>query len=304
MLAKLRQFDPPGVFASDLADCLGLQLADSGRLDGPMTILLRHLDLLAAGERKSLMKLCGVDAARLEAMIDVLRRLDPRPGLAFDRGAIVAAIPDVIIERGANGGWSIELVGEPRLLLSDHPASGTGDTAATSYLKERRSAARWLLRALDKRSETLLQVVHEIVAAPGRFPGRRCRRAEAPVAPRRSRASWSFTKAPSAARSATNMRPRRAGSSALASFFAGRLAAKAESAGHAPAAVRATLQRLIAGEPAGQPISDAALARRLRAEGIEVARRTIAKYRQMLRIPAASQRRTQKPLQSADRRPT
>ncbi len=303
VLAKLRQFDPPGVFASDLADCLGLQLADSGRLDGPMTLLLRHLDLLAAGERRSLMKICGVDAARLEAMIGVLRRLDPRPGLAFERGAIAAAIPDVIVERSANGGWSIELVGEPRLLFSDHPASNARDPAAASYLKERRSAARWLLRALDKRSETLLQVVHEIVARQGEF----LEGGAAALKPlsRRQIARKLELHESTIGRAIGNKyaaTPR--GVVALAGFFAGRLAGKSESSGHAPAAVRARLQRLIAGEPAGQPISDEALAGRLRGEGIEVARRTIAKYRQMLRIPAANQRRARKPLQSADRRPT
>ena len=80
ILARLQQFDPPGVFARDLGECLALQLADRGRLDGPMTVLLQHLDLLAAGDRKALMARCGVDAVRLSAMIDELRRLDPRPG--------------------------------------------------------------------------------------------------------------------------------------------------------------------------------------------------------------------------------
>ena len=295
ILARLQQFDPPGVFARDLGECLALQLADRGRLDGPMTKLLQHLDLLAAGDRKALMAHCGVDAARLGAMIGELRRLDPRPGLAFDQAIVAAIVPDLSIEPAPGGGWSVELSSEPQLTLSDrHPLPRPGDTATQDYLKERRAAARWLLRALDRRSETLLRVAHEIVVRQADFLKGGVA-ALKPLSRRQVARKLDLHESTVSRATANKYATTPRGVVALSDFFAGRLAAK-EGADHAPAAVRARLQRLIAAEPAAKPVSDEALARMLRDEGIDVARRTVAKYREMLRIPPSSRRRGQKAL--------
>lgn len=305
ILARLRQFDPPGVFARDLADCLALQLAERGRLDASMRILLEHLDLLAAGERKALMKRCAVDAARLDVMIAELRRLDPRPGLAFDRASLPSIVPDLTIERAQGGsGWSIELSGEPRLALNErYPVPASLDAASARYVKERLSAAQWLLRALDRRSETLLRVVHEIVLRQGDFLDHGVP-ALKPLSRRQIAHRLDLHESTVSRAIANKYAGTPRGIVALADFFAVPLHAANEERSHAPAAVRARLRRLIGGEPAGDPISDEALVQKLASEGIVLARRTVAKYRSMLKIAPAAARRREKTLSSPGRRST
>ncbi len=226
ILTRLQQFDPPGVFARDLGECLALQLADRGRLDGPMTKLLQHLDLLAADDRKTLMARCGVDAGRLVAMIGELRRLDPRPGLVFDQAVLGAIVPDLTIEPATGGGWSIELSSEPQLTLSErHPLPRSGDTAAQDYLKERRAAARWLLRALDRRSETLLRVTHEIVVRQAGFLKGGVA-ALKPLSRRQIARKLDLHESTVSRATANKYAATPRGVVALSDFFAGRLAAK------------------------------------------------------------------------------
>jgi RNA polymerase sigma-54 factor len=297
VLARLQEFDPPGVGARSLAECLALQLADRGRLDGPMRALLAHLELLAKGDRAALMQRCGVDAARLAALTAELRRLDPRPGLALDSSAAVAVTPDIVVERGPDGAWQVELNDAtlPRLALNEGYSVGKGDTAAKAYLRERRAEAHWLLRALDRRAKTLLRVAGEIVRRQQRFldggPG------ELQPLSRREIAALLGLHESTVGRATSNKyaeTPR--GVLALTDFFGGRLAERPEDAGHAPAAVRARLRRLIEAEAVGRPLSDGRLAELLRADGVAVARRTVAKYREMLRIPPSFQRRRAKAL--------
>jgi RNA polymerase sigma-54 factor len=291
VLARLQEFDPPGVGARNLTECLTLQLADRGRLDAPMQTLLGHLDLFANGDRATLMQRCGIDAGRLAAMIAELRRLDPRPGLAFDGAAAVAVTPDIVIERGPDGAWRVDLNDEslPRLALNEGYSVG-GDPAARAYLRERRAAAHWLLRALDRRAETLLRVAGEIVRRQQGFleggPG------ELQPLSRREVAGLLGLHESTVGRATSNKyaeTPR--GVLALADFFGGRLAERAEDAGHAPAAVRARLRRLIEAETAGRPLSDGRLAELLRADGIAIARRTVAKYREVLGVLPSSKRK-------------
>ena len=304
VLARLRQFDPPGVFARDLADCLALQLAEGGRLDAPMRLLLEHLDLLAAGKRKALMKLCAIDAATLDVMIAELRRLDPRPGLAFERANLPSLVPDLTIERAPSGGWSIELSGEPRLALNKgYPVTASRDAAGARYLKERLSAAQWLLRALDRRSETLLRVVHEIVLRQGDFLDHGVS-ALKPLSRRQIARRLDLHESTVSRAIANKHAATPRGIVALADFFAVPMHAANKKASHAPAAVRARLRRLIEGEPDGEPISDEALVQRLAGEGIALARRTVAKYRSMLKIAPAAARRREKTLSSPGRRST
>src|SRR6266481_1398631 len=292
LLARLRQFDPPGVFARSLAECLALQLVDRGQFDEAMGRLIENLDLLATGDRAGLMQRCGVNAARLSGMIGELRRLDPRPGLAFDRSTVIAVIPDLTIERSPGGGWQIELNDEtmPRLAINEsYPLPPAADVTAQRYLKERRTTAHWLLRALDRRAETLLRVAGEIVARQGAF----LEGGAAALKPlsRRQVAAVLGLHESTVGRATVNKyaaTPR--GVLALVDFFGGRLSAKGEPAGHAPAAVRVRLKGLIEAEPTDRPISDDRLAALLRDEGIAIARRTVAKYREMLRIPPSFQR--------------
>jgi RNA polymerase sigma-54 factor len=293
LLARLQEFDPPGVFARSLGECLALQLADRGRLDDAMRHLIDHLDLLAKGDRAALMQLCGVDATRLTAMIAELRRLDPRPGLAFDRGTVVTVIPDLTIERDPGGGWQIELNDQtmPRLTINEsYPLPPTADAAARRYLKERRTTAHWLLRALDRRAETLLRVAGEIVARQGAFLDGGAA-ALKPLSRREVALALDLHESTVGRATVNKYAATPRGVLALVDFFGGRLSSTSDPAGHAPPAVRARLKGLIEAESADRPISDERLAALLRKDGIAIARRTVAKYREILRIPPSFQRR-------------
>jgi RNA polymerase sigma-54 factor len=296
VLARLQAFDPPGVLARDLKECLALQLADRGRLDEPMRRLLDHLDLLAKGDRVALMQRCSVDAAGLTALIDALRRLDPRPGLAFDRALPVTVTPDLSVERGTDGAWRVELNDRtlPRLTVNEHyPAAR--DAAAVAYIRERRVAAHWLVRALDRRAATLVSVASVIVQRQAGFLEGGDVELR-PLSRREIAVALSLHESTISRATANKYVATPRGVLALADFFDGRLGTEAGTVGHAPAAVRVRLRRLVGAEPASRPLSDEDLAELLRAEGIDIARRTVAKYREMLRIASSFRRRRRETL--------
>jgi RNA polymerase sigma-54 factor len=303
VLKRLQEFDPPGVFARSLAECLALQLADQGRLDPAMARLLERLDLLAEGKRAALQRHCGIDGETLDTMIALLRRLDPRPGLAFERAIVQTVTPDLTIASDGEGGWEVELNGDslPRLAINEGYAAASGeDTAAVearAFLKAQRTAAQWLLRALDRRADTLRRVAGVIVKRQAGFleGGVGALR---PLSRREIARSLELHESTVSRAIAGKYAATPRGVLALAAFFGGRLGAPAgtpagpgEEAGMAPAAARARLSQIIAQEPRGHVLSDQAIARRLGEEGIELSRRTVAKYREMLRIPPSHRRR-------------
>src|SRR5207237_10678675 len=120
VFSRLQQFDPPGVFARDLAECLALQLRDRDRLDPAMQTLLENLPLLAARNIAALVRLCGVDSDDVADMIDEIKSLDPRPGLAFDPPLAQPVVPDILMRAQPEGGWILELNSEtlPRVLVN------------------------------------------------------------------------------------------------------------------------------------------------------------------------------------------
>ena len=180
VLKRLQEFDPPGVFARSLAECLALQLADRGRLDPP----LRGCWSGSTSWPRASARRCGAIAASmretLDAMIAVLRRLDPRPGLAFERAIVQTVTPDLTIASDGEGGWEVELNGDslPRLAINEGYAPegaaerrrmGAAGAEARAYLKAQRTAAQWLLRALDRRADTLRRVAGVIVKRQAGF---------------------------------------------------------------------------------------------------------------------------------------
>jgi len=304
VLKRLQEFDPPGVFARSLAECLALQLADRGRLDPPMQRLLERLDLLAEGKREALRRHCGVDTERLDAMIAELRRLDPRPGLAFERAIVQTVTPDLTIASDGEGGWEVELNGDslPRLAINERYAlaggAGAAGAEARAFLKAQRTAAQWLLRALDRRADTLRRVAAVIVKRQAGFLEGGVG-ALKPLSRREIARSLELHESTVSRAIAGKYAATPRGVLALAAFFGGRLNAPAgtvaagpgEEAGMAPAAARARLSQIIEQEVRGHVLSDQAIARRLGEEGIELSRRTVAKYREMLRIPPSHRRR-------------
>ena len=170
VLLSLQQFEPAGLFARSLAECLALQLRDRGRYGPAMAALLDNLDLLAAGRFDALARACGVDGDELAGMVRELRSLDPKPASAFDEdAAAMPVVPDILVRAHAGGGWAVELNDEalPRVLVDrEYYARVRGDAASDAdreFIADRLSSANWLVKALHQRAETMLKVAAELV---------------------------------------------------------------------------------------------------------------------------------------------
>ncbi len=175
VFARLQQFDPAGVFARDLPECLALQLRDRNRLDPAMQVLLDNLPLLATRNIAALVRVCRVDAADVADMIAEIKSLDPRPGLAFDPPLAQPVVPDILMRAQPDGGWIIELNADtlPRVLVDSRYCArirqATRSKAEKDYLTERLHAANWLVKSLHQRATTILKVAAEIVRQQDAF---------------------------------------------------------------------------------------------------------------------------------------
>jgi len=294
-LSVVQGLDPPGIGARSLSECLALQLRERGRLDRPMEILLARLDLVAKGDLAALARLCGLGEVELRARLAEIRRLDPKPGLAFSSAAIDLLVPDVLVREDPAGGLAVELNPEtlPRLLVDRsyyarvRPAARS--EADRAFLTECLRSAHWLARSLDRRADTVLKVAAAIVRHQEAF----IRQGADHLRPLTLRAIaeevglHESTISRVVANKALGT-PR--GTLALKLLFGAALTGTSGEA-HAARAVQERIRRLVAAEEPGQALSDGDIARKLDEAGIRVARRTVAKYRETLRIPPVSRRR-------------
>ncbi|MGE5502708.1 MAG: RNA polymerase factor sigma-54, partial [Ignavibacteriales bacterium] len=169
VLGAIQCFEPVGVAARSVGECLAIQLKDRNRFDPAMAALLDNLDLLARGDLPGLRKACGVDAEDLQEMISELRALTPRPGAAFGGEPAQAVVPDVIVREGSDGQWHVELNNEtlPRVLVNRRYHAWVDNAARTdedrTFVADKLAEANWLVRSLDQRARTILKVAGEIV---------------------------------------------------------------------------------------------------------------------------------------------
>lgn len=301
MLARLQEFDPPGVFARSLPECLALQLRDRNRLDPAMQALLDNLPLLAARNRAALMRVCGVDAEDLAEMIAEIKSLDPRPGLAFDPPLAQTIVPDILMRATQDGGWFIELNAEtlPRVLVNNRYHARINKAAKTrsdrEYLADRLQAANWLVKSLHQRAATILKVATELVQQQDGF-FRHGVQALRPLILRDIADAIGMHES-TISRVTTNKyiaTPR--GLFELKYFFTSAIPASRGGESHSAESVRFRIRGLIDGEPAGETLSDERIVELLQGEGVDIARRTVAKYREAMRIPSSVQRRREKML--------
>ncbi|TXH37492.1 MAG: RNA polymerase factor sigma-54 [Rhodospirillaceae bacterium] len=303
VLRKLQQFDPIGVCARDLAECLGLQLKERDRLDPAMQALLQHLDLLAKHDRAQLMKLCGVDAEDLADMMLEIRSLNPRPGASFDKVEAQTIVPDILVYRQPDGSWGVELNADtlPRLLVNQQyytQVSGrTQSKQDKDYLSERLSAANWLVKTLHQRATTILKVASEIVRQQEGFFLHGVQHLKPLI--RRDIANAIEMHESTVSRVATNKymaTPR--GLYEMRYFFSAAIQGADGMASHSAESVRSRIKELIDAEPADAVLSDDQLVAILKGQGVDIARRTVAKYRESLKIQSSVQRRREKALRS------
>jgi RNA polymerase sigma-54 factor len=302
VVEKLLGLEPVGVFARSLAECLAVQLRDRNRLDPAMQTLLANLELLAKGDKARLTRLCGVDAADLDDMIAEIRTLDPRPAAGFDAPPASPLIPDVLMRAAPGGqGWVVELNPDtlPRLLVDRRyydtvAKSGMNGKArdAKRFLAARLQEANWLVRALDQRARTILKVATAIVERQKGF-------FEHGIAQLRPLVLRDIAEAievheSTVSRATANKyiaTPR--GTFELKFFFSTAVGAGNGEA-HSAESIRHRIKTLIAGE--SDILSDDAIVSALRREGYDLARRTVAKYREAMRIPSSVERRRMKAL--------
>jgi RNA polymerase sigma-54 factor len=303
-LAKLQQFEPCGVFARDLAECLALQLKERDRLDPAMQTMLAHLDLLAKHDRNQLMKLCGVDAEDLADMVTEIRALNPKPGLAFEVGEVETVIPDILVSRRPDASWSVELNTDtlPRLLVNQQyhalVSSKASKKADKDYISDRLAAANWLVKTLHQRATTIMKVASEIVRQQEMFLLHGVQHLKPLI--RRDIAEAIGMHESTVSRVTTNKymaTPR--GLFELRYFFSATIQGANGADSHSAEAVRSRIKDLIDSEPGDDILSDDKLVSILQAQGVEIARRTVAKYRESLKIPSSVQRRREKALRSA-----
>jgi RNA polymerase sigma-54 factor len=298
---RLRQMEPAGLFARTVSECLGAQLAERNRLDPAMQALLDNLDLVAAGELGQLRRRCGVDDEDLRDMLAELRTLDPRPGQAFVYEPIQPVAPDLYLsaakdpETGEEG-WHIELNTDalPKVLVDRnyHATLMKGVRAKTDrdFVAERFQSANWLVKTLEQRATTILKVAREIVRQQDGF-FRHGVSALKPLVLRDIAVATELHESTVSRVTSNKYIATPRGIFELKYFFTSALPARTPGVVVSSEAVRSRIRHLVGAENARQPLSDDRIVDLLKGEGIEIARRTVAKYREAMRIPSSSERR-------------
>lgn len=299
VLARCQGFDPAGLFARDLAECLAIQLAARDRLDPAMQALLANLDLLARRDFLALKRICAVDEEDLVDMLAEIRALDPRPGQAFAGGAADTIVPDVLVRPASDGSWAIELNPDtlPRVLVDQAyfarvSASARGQ-AEKDFLGECLQSASWLTRSLDQRAKTILKVASEIVKQQDAFLVHGVRHLR-PLNLRTVADAIGMHESTVSRVTANKYMLTPRGAFELRYFFTAAIASAEGGEAHSSEAVRDRIRQLIDDEKPADVLSDDTIVDILRKNGVDIARRTVAKYREGMNIPSSVQRRREK----------
>ena len=296
VLAILQTFEPTGVCARDLSECLALQLREKDRLDPAMQVLLDHLDLLARRDLAQLRRLCGVDDEDLAEMIREIVALNPKPGNAFGHVIVQPVVPDVVVRPGPDGGWLVELNTDtlPKVLVNQSyfttVSRSTRGDVDKAYLGECLQTANWLVKSLDQRAKTILKVATEIVRQQDGFLARGVAHLR-PLNLRMIAEAIGMHESTVSRVTSNKYMATPRGIFELKYFFTSSIASAEGGDAHSAEAVRHRIRQLIDAETAEDILSDDTLVKMLRDAGIDIARRTVAKYREAMRIPSSVQRR-------------
>ena len=299
ILALVQRFEPSGVGARDLSECLAIQLRERNRYDPAMAALVENLELIARRDLTALRRICGVDSEDVAEMIAEIRALNPKPGNAFGDRALQPVIPDVLVRQGNDGGWHVELNSGtlPRVLVDRtyyaKVTKGRRNEKDVAFVSDCLQTAKWLVKSLDQRARTILKVSTEIVRQQDAFFTHGVQHLKPLNLKTVAEAINMHESTVSRVTSNKYMATSR-GIFELKYFFTAAIASAEGGNAHSAEAVRHRIKRLIDDEPVDAVLSDDAIVRILRGSGIDIARRTVAKYREALRIPSSVQRRREK----------
>ena len=295
VMFKLQQFEPTGIFARSLSECLAIQCKEAEVYSEEMQILLENLLLLSKGELKALAKRCKCSLERISELLKIIRSMNPKPGEIFENTSQPISAPDLIVRKGSNG-WIVDLNRStlPSININENYASKVSsrrnDNVAQDYASQAIASARWLKRALEQRNSTTLIISAEIIKKQQNFLEEGLDQLK-PLSLKDIAEAVGMHES-TVSRVTTGLlinTPR--GSLPLKSLFSVTIDKTEGTDGASAAAVRNMIRKILDREQPGKPFSDENIAKQISANGIKLARRTVAKYREMLNIPSSSERR-------------
>ena len=295
-LRLVQSFEPTGVAARTLAECLRLQLREEARLTPEMDLFLENIHLLGTHDLPSLRRACRFDEAALREHIEIIRALNPKPGLAYGRDEVQVVVPDVYVTQSGDGGWKVELNAEtlPRVIANERyfarlSQSKEGRETKT-FLNEQMSNANWLVKSLDQRARTILKVSLQIVKHQDAFLIEGVSKLR-PLNLKTIADAIEMHESTVSRVTSNKFIHTPRGVFELKYFFTAAIQAKSGGQAYSAEAIRARIRTLIEGEVPVEPLSDDKLVEILAQENVDIARRTVAKYREALRIPSSVQRK-------------
>ncbi|WP_417319204.1 RNA polymerase factor sigma-54 [Emcibacter sp.] len=299
VLAIAQTFDPIGVFARNLSECLKIQQRELDRLDPAMEALLDNLELLAKRDFNTLKRLCQIDTEDLRDMIEEIQALNPKPGTLFGGEVVQTVIPDVFVRKSPKGEWFVELNNDtlPRVLLNNRYHTVVRKQARNreekEYLAECMASANWLVKALDQRARTILKVSSELVRQQSVFFEKGIKYLR-PLNLKTIAEAIDMHESTVSRVTANKYIATNRGIFEMKYFFTTAISSMEEGDVHSAEAVKHAIKSLIDAESPKKILSDDKLVELLKGEGIDIARRTVAKYREALNIPSSIQRRRMK----------
>jgi len=296
VLSSLQTLEPTGVFSRSLSECLAIQLKELDRYDPAMQALVENLDMLAKRDMAGLKRICGVDSDDITDMVQEIRALNPKPGLAFGQADVQPVIPDIFIRKNQAGTWVVELNSDtlPKVLINSQYVSELKDVEGTkeakAFVSDCLSNANWLVKALDQRARTILKVATAILKTQNMFFEHGVRFLK-PLTLKDIADEIDMHE--STVSRVTNNKfmacPR--GLFELKYFFTSSISSADGGDAHSAEAVKFRLKELIDNEDPKKILSDDKLVVLMKAEGMDIARRTVAKYREAMKIESSVQRR-------------
>ena len=299
VLAGIQCFDPSGVGGRDLAECIAIQAREADRYDPAMATMIAHLDLVAKGAFPQLKRICGVDDEDLADMIRELRGYDPKPGLKFGGDGAPAVVPDLYIRQTAKG-WAVEINSGtlPRLLVNRRYYTELAQGAAAkskAWLSEQLAGANWLVRALDQRQRTIVKVASAIVKQQEGFFLHGVAHMR-PLTLRQVAEEIGMHESTVSRVTSNKYLSCARGLFELKYFFSSGISDTQGDGAVSAEAVKSRIKAMIEAEDGKAILSDETIAQKLSAEGHDIARRTVVKYREAMGYGSSVQRRRQKAL--------
>ena len=295
ILQKLQEFEPAGIFARSLSECISIQCKEANVYTEEMKLMLDNLILLSKGELKTLAKKCNCTLEKIKALLKIIRSMNPKPGEVFEHYIQPISAPDLIV-RKIDGSWTVDLNRStlPSIKINESYASSVSsrnhDNAAQNYTSQAIASARWLKRALEQRNSTTLIISAEIIKKQKKFLEEGLDQLK-PLSLKDIAEAVGMHES-TVSRVTTGLllnTPR--GSLPLKSLFSVTIDKTEGNDGASAAAVRNMIKKILDEEQPGKPFSDENIAKKISGNGIKLARRTVAKYREMLNIPSSSERR-------------